>query len=455
MNLCLFYLFFLPCVTESLMYANNNNSSSSGGGRDDGVMYPPYPAACTKPSTYEMSSQISRHFPTGIVGSITDDPVNSSVNSSRNSNNAKDSLISNALSGCVTADDVKNRCNTSDKFADSVNPYVQENESMYTMENNNNNNNNNRRVRNFGDKNSPSCHQGSETNTPVSSTGLLSPVLASTDIIGQACLTQELEACSPDSEKSIEYSDVSSLSINTDKNLQRCTSDQDKTNISEEATSLPLSSCEQAITSGTVAPLLEACASERLSEDSSNASTKNSNKKKCRTMKRLTIAERNNNSSGFNLEHSQSSSKKSKSTLPVSPHRNSESNEYVSTNDYATNCYQGINESKFVEHISSMKSRLLDHSYPNNEKHQGQTEIMESVRIPSSSSLSYLQCKKQSASSNHKNNSREHSTLTEPPKSSKPLHPMLSNVTATLELKSLWEDFNELGTEMIVTKAGR
>lgn len=34
-------------------------------------------------------------------------------------------------------------------------------------------------------------------------------------------------------------------------------------------------------------------------------------------------------------------------------------------------------------------------------------------------------------------------------------HTKLTNVTATLEMKPLWEEFNELGTEMIVTKAGR
>lgn len=34
-------------------------------------------------------------------------------------------------------------------------------------------------------------------------------------------------------------------------------------------------------------------------------------------------------------------------------------------------------------------------------------------------------------------------------------HPKLSNVGAALEMKHLWEEFNELGTEMIVTKAGR
>ncbi|XP_074641324.1 T-box transcription factor TBX1-B-like [Tubulanus polymorphus] len=37
----------------------------------------------------------------------------------------------------------------------------------------------------------------------------------------------------------------------------------------------------------------------------------------------------------------------------------------------------------------------------------------------------------------------------------KPLHPKLLNVTAKLEAKALWDEFNELGTEMIVTKAGR
>ncbi|XP_069136138.1 T-box transcription factor TBX10-like [Argopecten irradians] len=37
----------------------------------------------------------------------------------------------------------------------------------------------------------------------------------------------------------------------------------------------------------------------------------------------------------------------------------------------------------------------------------------------------------------------------------KPLHAKLLNVTAHLEMKSLWDEFDELGTEMIVTKAGR
>ena len=37
----------------------------------------------------------------------------------------------------------------------------------------------------------------------------------------------------------------------------------------------------------------------------------------------------------------------------------------------------------------------------------------------------------------------------------KPLHSKLTGVNASLEMKALWDEFNELGTEMIVTKAGR
>ena len=37
----------------------------------------------------------------------------------------------------------------------------------------------------------------------------------------------------------------------------------------------------------------------------------------------------------------------------------------------------------------------------------------------------------------------------------KPLHTRLVSVVGQLEMKPLWEEFNELGTEMIVTKAGR
>ena len=37
----------------------------------------------------------------------------------------------------------------------------------------------------------------------------------------------------------------------------------------------------------------------------------------------------------------------------------------------------------------------------------------------------------------------------------KPLHPKLASIRVSIESKSLWDEFDQLGTEMIVTKAGR
>lgn len=37
----------------------------------------------------------------------------------------------------------------------------------------------------------------------------------------------------------------------------------------------------------------------------------------------------------------------------------------------------------------------------------------------------------------------------------KPLHPKLASIQVFIESKSLWDEFDQLGTEMIVTKAGR
>lgn len=37
----------------------------------------------------------------------------------------------------------------------------------------------------------------------------------------------------------------------------------------------------------------------------------------------------------------------------------------------------------------------------------------------------------------------------------KPVHPRLAAVQCCLEQKPLWDEFHQLGTEMIVTKAGR
>ncbi|XP_074601565.1 T-box transcription factor TBX1-like isoform X2 [Brevipalpus obovatus] len=49
----------------------------------------------------------------------------------------------------------------------------------------------------------------------------------------------------------------------------------------------------------------------------------------------------------------------------------------------------------------------------------------------------------------------EGSNLKRTPGSKRLLHRKLWDVSATLEMKCLWDEFNELGTEMIVTKAGR
>lgn len=37
----------------------------------------------------------------------------------------------------------------------------------------------------------------------------------------------------------------------------------------------------------------------------------------------------------------------------------------------------------------------------------------------------------------------------------KALHPKLANVKMVIESKSLWDEFDKLGTEMIVTRSGR
>ena len=37
----------------------------------------------------------------------------------------------------------------------------------------------------------------------------------------------------------------------------------------------------------------------------------------------------------------------------------------------------------------------------------------------------------------------------------KPMNPRLLSAVVQLEMKPLWDEFHELGTEMIVTKAGR
>ena len=50
----------------------------------------------------------------------------------------------------------------------------------------------------------------------------------------------------------------------------------------------------------------------------------------------------------------------------------------------------------------------------------------------------------------------EKTSSVQPPKApEKRLHPSVASTQAQLEMKPLWDEFHELGTEMIVTKAGR
>lgn len=70
----------------------------------------------------------------------------------------------------------------------------------------------------------------------------------------------------------------------------------------------------------------------------------------------------------------------------------------------------------------------------------------------------------ESPSSNDNNNNHHHSTdetrgslssSSDNNNSKRPLHPALIDAGAALEARPLWEEFHQLGTEMIVTKAGR
>ncbi|KAJ8311999.1 hypothetical protein KUTeg_009372, partial [Tegillarca granosa] len=83
-------------------------------------------------------------------------------------------------------------------------------------------------------------------------------------------------------------------------------------------------------------------------------------------------------------------------------------------------------------------------------------------RIPNSGTGNDSDCDKRSSMDcmkrNCDNSNCENSDTSMDDKSEhckKPLHPKLLSVNTQLEMKSLWDEFDELGTEMIVTKAGR
>lgn len=63
-----------------------------------------------------------------------------------------------------------------------------------------------------------------------------------------------------------------------------------------------------------------------------------------------------------------------------------------------------------------------------------------------------------SESLNDNNNNHNEDTTTSSAEgigSKRPIHPALIGAGAVLEARPLWEEFHQLGTEMIVTKAGR
>ncbi|XP_043604977.1 T-box transcription factor TBX10 isoform X1 [Bombus pyrosoma] len=81
------------------------------------------------------------------------------------------------------------------------------------------------------------------------------------------------------------------------------------------------------------------------------------------------------------------------------------------------------------------------------------------VTNSSISSSTAVQSRNDSNNNNH-NHSDHHpsengANSTEEASSKRPLHPALVGAGAALEAKPLWEEFHQLGTEMIVTKAGR
>jgi hypothetical protein len=75
----------------------------------------------------------------------------------------------------------------------------------------------------------------------------------------------------------------------------------------------------------------------------------------------------------------------------------------------------------------------------------------DSLKVDDSGTLHNSVKKLSSNSSNSQRNGKSESLAS----NKLPVHSKLASVTATLEMKALWDEFNELGTEMIVTKAGR
>lgn len=92
----------------------------------------------------------------------------------------------------------------------------------------------------------------------------------------------------------------------------------------------------------------------------------------------------------------------------------------------------------------------------------GQTEqkIIENQRNFESTKilfdLDYIQSTAESIKSNSSINQFDSENIVQDANESrKSLHPKLANIKMTIESKALWNEFDKLGTEMIVTRSGR
>ena len=109
----------------------------------------------------------------------------------------------------------------------------------------------------------------------------------------------------------------------------------------------------------------------------------------------------------------------------------------------------------------SSSEHLQPHHYNNNNNNNNNSNNSNVCEKSSSHSFGSSRRIKSPNHSSNNNNTHKSSTASSLSFNSsssdgrKGIHSKLSNVTANLEMKALWVEFNELGTEMIVTKAGR
>ena len=101
---------------------------------------------------------------------------------------------------------------------------------------------------------------------------------------------------------------------------------------------------------------------------------------------------------------------------------------------------------------------LLSAHVSSGEQHQQHGSRPESTGLQShqqTDDASPSSCPLAAMSTNSNNEDSQDKSEDDKTKPNKPLHPKLHSVAANLEMKALWDEFDSLGTEMIVTKAGR